>query len=158
MRGLLSGSKQLWSFDWSCSRERYRDSASTCVNTDRKCLIINTHFPVSRFLTVCVCRHTPEWVVKVCMYFFTGTPMALDIDAAGATVTSSRSKGKYGEHLQPQDKRRLYEALWGRSGWSNRHTCIQTHFPLFSATHFWQEIHHCVWFTAETCLQKKKLN
>lgn len=59
----------------------------------------------------CVCRHTPEWVVKVCMYFFTGTPMALDIDAAGATVTSSRSKGKYGEHLQPQDKRRLYEAL-----------------------------------------------
>lgn len=54
---------------------------------------------------------TPEWVVKVCEYFLIGTTMALDVDAGCATVTSSRSKGKYGEHLQAktQEETRQHE-------------------------------------------------
>lgn len=57
--------------------------------------------------------HTPEWVIKVCLYFLTGVPLALDDDTGDAAVTSSCSKGKYGEDLQPkaQDKRKLYEEL-----------------------------------------------
>lgn len=54
--------------------------------------------------------HTPEWVAEVCLYFLAATPLAQDVEAGGAAVTSSRSKGKYGEHLQPQtpDKRRRW--------------------------------------------------
>lgn len=104
-------------FYWYCNQERNKDAASTCV-IDRiylvmKILKAHIHFRESWFLnvrgceTVCVGSHAPEWVVKLCMYFLVGTPLALDVDAGCAAVTSGRSKGKYGEHLQPQtqDKR-----------------------------------------------------
>lgn len=45
-------------------------------------------------------RNTPEWVVKVRLYFFVGSSLALDVDAGLTAVTSSCGKGKYGEDLQ----------------------------------------------------------
>lgn len=44
--------------------------------------------------------NAPEWVVKVYLDLFVGSPLALDVDAGVAAVTSSCAKGKYGEDLQ----------------------------------------------------------
>lgn len=55
-----------------------------------------------------VCCNTPERVAEGSFNLWKGMSTALDVEEGRATVTSSRSKGKYGEELQPQtqDKRR----------------------------------------------------
>lgn len=68
-------------------------------------------------------------------------PLALDIDAGDATVASSRSKGKYREHLQPhlQDQRQWY--FW-TEGWAKKLSPYRMHTSFISKDAFeWQETH-----------------
>lgn len=93
MSGLQESSGRSRQFRCFCSQELDTDTASTCGDTGG--------FPVRPLLTVKEYeRNTPEWVVKVCLYFFVGSPLALHVDAGLTAVTSGCGKGKYGEDLQ----------------------------------------------------------